>query len=99
MSNWKKSRMKSFMRALTKPKSLHIANLEYIKKITGASFVGYQNYQDLYHLRIVKDGNESFYKLHGTPNDMNQQKYNDLLNLIVNGFARDQIIPKTGTNE
>jgi hypothetical protein len=84
MSNYQKSRIKSFLKAV-KPKPFHASNLEYIKKITGASFVGYQNYQDLYHLRFVKDGIETFYKLHGSPDDMTSEKYKDLLNLIIFG--------------
>lgn len=99
MSNWNKSKLKAMMRILGKPKSIHTSNLEYIKKVTGATFVGYQNYQDLYHLRIVKNGNETFYKLHGTPNDMTQEKYNDLLNLIIKGVTSLQITPKTVENE
>lgn len=99
MSNWNKNKVKAVMRALGKPKSIHTANLEHIKKITGATFVGYQNYQDLYHLRLVRNGVESFYKLHGTPNDMTQKKYDDLLNLIINGVSKEHIIPKLGKNE
>lgn len=98
MSNYQKSRKKSLLRAL-KIKPFHASNLEYIKRITGASFVGYQNYQDLYHLRFVKDGKETFYKLHGTPSDMTSEKYRDLLNLIIYGENGENIISKLGTNE
>lgn len=87
------------MKALGKPRSFHASNLEYIKKVTGASFVGFQNYKELYHLRFVKDGNETFYKLHGTPNDITKEGYKDLLDLIIYGTNKENILDKLGTND
>lgn len=80
-------------------KNFHTKNLEYIKKITGASFVGFQQYQDLYHLRFVKNGVESFYKLHGKPSDITQEGYKNLLDLIIYGKDGENILTKLGTND
>ncbi len=99
MSNLGKNKIKRMLKALGKPKSFHAANLEHIKKITGASFVGFQNYQDLYHLKFVKDGRETFYKLHGTPNDITQEGYDKLLDLIIYGENKENIVTKLGTND
>lgn len=77
----------------------HSKNLEYIKRVTGASFVGFQNYKDIYHLRFVKGGIESFYKLHGTPNDITPEKYKELLDLIIYGENGQNVLEKLGTNE
>ena len=87
------------MKALGKPKPFHASNLEYIKKVTGASFVGFQNYNELYHLRFVKDGVETFYKLNGTPNDITREGYRDLLDLIIYGTKKENILDKLGTND
>lgn len=87
------------MKAIGKPKPFHASNLEYIKKVTGASFVGFQNYKELYHLKFVKDGVETFYKLHGTPNDITKEGYKDLLDLIIYGKNKENILDKLGTND
>lgn len=99
MSNLQNRNLKRLVKSLGKPKSFHSSNLEYIKRITGASFVGFQNYQDLYHLRLVKDGNETFYKLHGTPDDITQEGYKNLLDLIIYGENGENILEKLGTND
>lgn len=66
----------------------HSQSLEYIKKITGASFVGFQRYKDMYHLKFIKDKKESFYKLTGTPNDITPEGYKKLLDLIIYGNSK-----------
>ncbi len=71
--------------------NFHSSNLEYIKRVTGASFVGFQNYRDLYHLRFVKDGKETFYKLTGTPNDITGEGYKKLLDLIIYGERGENV--------
>ena len=75
----------------------HNRHLNYIKKITEASFVGFQNYKDVYHIRFVKDGVETFYKLEGTPNDITDEGYKNLLDLIIFGEGGNPI-NKLGTN-
>jgi hypothetical protein len=79
--------------------NFHSQNLNYIKKITGASHVSFQNYKDMYHLRFIKDGKENFYRLHGEPNDITQERYKDLLDLIIYGENGQNIIEKLGTND
>ena len=84
-----------------KIKSIHTKNLEHIKKVTGASFVGFQNYKDLYHLRFVKDKKETFYKLTGHPNDITAEGYKKLLDLIIYGDKEaniEQNTNKLGSN-
>ena len=79
--------------------NFHSRNLNYIKIVTGASFVGFQNYKDIYHLRFVKDKKETFYKLTGYPNDITQEGYQKLLDLIIYGEGGKNIIDKLGTND
>lgn len=98
-SNLNKSKIERLREALGKPKSFHTSNLERIRRVTGASFVGFQNYKDLYHLRFVKDNIETFYKLHGTPKDINQEGYDKLLDLIIFGEEKENILDKLGTND
>lgn len=100
MSNLNKSKLKQFLKAIGKPKSFHTANLEHIKKIAKASFVGFEHYQDIYHVRVVRDGKETFYRLIGTPNDMTQDSYDKLLELILLGRTRESVLlDKLGNND
>ena len=78
--------------------NFHNKNLNYIKKITEASFVGFQSYQGIYHIRFIKDGVETFYRLEGTPDDITQEGYKNLLDLIIFGEAGSPL-NRLGQNE
>lgn len=77
----------------------HSKNLAFIKKVTGASFVGFENYRDTYRLRFIKGGKETQYKLFGTPDDITPEKYKELLDLIIYGENGQNVLEKLGTNE
>lgn len=77
----------------------HSSNLAYIKRVTGASFVGFQSYKNDYHLRFVKNGKETLYHLTGTPNDVTPQRYKELLDLIIYGENGENVLEKLGTND
>jgi len=79
-----------------KTSNYHSANLNYIKKVTGASFCGFQQYKDLYHLRFVKDKVETFYKLNGEPSDITAEGYKKLLDLIIYGENGENVVDKLG---
>lgn len=63
--------------------SYHNFYLNEIKKRSKAKFVAYEEYQGRYKLKVIKkDGEEVYYALHGTPNDVTVERYTELLNSI-----------------
>lgn len=57
----------------------HNFYLTKIKKLSGASFVGYEQYKNQYQLKVVVDGKTQYYALTGTPTDVTPERYNELL--------------------
>lgn len=79
--------------------NFHSKNLEYIKKVCGASFVGFEQYKNKYQVKFIKDGKETLFALHGEPKDVTQEGYKNLLDLIIYGENGENIIEKLGTND
>ncbi len=99
-NNRQLKQVKRMLKALGKPKSFHAANLEHIKKIAKASYVGFENYKDYFHVKVIRNDFASYFKLHGTPNDMTQDSYDKLLELIILGKTKeDVLLGKLGSND
>jgi len=67
----------------------HSKQLDLIKKVTGASFLGYVREGDKFQLKYIKNGNTTYFKLEGFPSDVTPAKYNKLLNTILEHNGRE----------
>ena len=84
-----------------KTSNFHLSNLNYIKRVTGASFCGFEQYKDKYQVVLIKDGRRIECPLFGTPNDITSDGYKKLLDKLIfgeNGENIETIAEKLGTN-
>ncbi len=84
-----------------KTSNFHSSNLEYIKRVTGASFCGFEQYRDKYQLVLIKDGRRIECPLNGTPDDITYESYKKLLDGLIYGESNENVeavFNKLGTN-
>jgi hypothetical protein len=60
----------------------HNFYLNEIKKRSGASFVGYEQYKNEYKLKVIVDKIPQYFALTGTPQDVTPERYNELLRAL-----------------
>lgn len=65
----------------------HSYNLGVIKNKLKASYVAFQKSKNIYHLKVVKDGNPRYFILQGTPDDVTEQRYKELLELLEKTYG------------
>lgn len=61
---------------------LHSVILNSIKKNTGCSFLAFERYKDRYQVKAVKNKEDKYFILNGTPNDIKPEFYLELENMI-----------------
>lgn len=75
-------------------KDYHSANLTYIKKVLGATYVAYEQVGDVYNLVIRAQGRKVTLKLDGTPDNVTPQRYAELLEKLISKPKQDEQVQK-----
>lgn len=67
---------------------VHSNWLNRIKVSLGASYVSYDRYNDVYHLKVIKDKEAKYFPLTGTPNDVTPQRYVELTKQLLEYYGQ-----------
>ena len=66
--------------------NLHSIYCDLLKQRLGATFVGWETTKNVYRLKALIPNQETLYfDIKGTPQDVTEKNYQDLLNKINNG--------------
>jgi hypothetical protein len=65
-----------------KKSNYHSFYLNEIKRQSGASFVGYEQYKNDFKLKVIVDNVPQYFALTGTPQDVTPERYNELLRAL-----------------